>query len=414
MEKLIHGIGHTPALGRTVEERNSAVKQLFGPYVRRKSILRRDRESFRTELVNLAEIEAVPDYSDLLRRILRKYRSIIRADHDAALEFLVRCFESTSRADEHWMSLFMTLHPIAQNSRLYDQVFQKFAILESILEGCYKLQLRVVFGFAARDRTGQFPSDVVGRDFGNLLSFIAEAYSSRAHLLIEDPEYGIPVNQWRNIAAHKTFTITSGDAIEIRYGRSTPRSEYIDVITLDQIINWAKRCLATARMANVIIFLEYMTELRTIGLPTVPLRLESYLVTLCHNLAIVGLECTGYTEERDVFVLSLRDRLGRTFRDAIIHASQVLDQISAALEDDPTTRHRFQSSVVRLLDGQGKCVASALIKVDDTIASVEGKLSLKERLERTRFDFTQQTQRPEASASPAPPGGSGPSGKIFG
>jgi hypothetical protein len=391
VEKLLRGISSAPAFGRTVEEWNSAVRQLFGPYVRRKSILGRDRESFQSELVNLAEIEAVPDYSDLLRRILRKYRSIIRADHDAALDFLVRCFESTSRADEHWMSLFMTQPLIAQSSRLYDRVFQKFAILESILEGCYKLQLRVVFGFAARDRTGQFPSDIGGRDFGTLLSFIAEAYSSRAHLLIDDPVYGIPVNQWRNIAAHKTFTIISGDAIEIRYGRSTPRSQYIGLTTLDQIINWAKRCLATARIANMIIFLEYMTELRTIGLPTVPLRLESYLVTLCHNLAIVGMECTGYAEEHDAFVLSLRDGLGRAFRDAIIHASQVLDQISAVLEADPTTRGRFQSSVVRLLDERGACLASALIKVDDAIAFTDGKLSLKNRLERTKFDFSQQS-----------------------
>ena len=142
------------------------------------------------------------------------------------------------------------------------------------------------------------------------------------------------------------------------------------------------------RLANVIAYSEYMPELKRIGLPDVPLRLESSLVTIYHNLSIVGFECKGYSEEFDAFVLSVRDRLGRAIRESAIHASQVLDQISAALADDATTRHRFKLSVIRLLDEYGTAVASASIKIEDAVASFQGNLSLKERVERTTFEFS--------------------------
>lgn len=312
---------------------------------------------------------------------------MIRADRAAALRFMVECFEGTCRADEHWMSLFITQEPLGQNSRLHDHTFQTFSLLDSILEGCYKLHLRVIFGFAARDRTGRFPSDIAERDFGKLVSFITDAYSTEARLLIDDPEHHIPINQWRNIAAHKSFAIVSGNTIEVRFGRGTPKWKHITAASLVRVVEWAKRCLATARMANVILYLEYLRELKVIGLPDVPLRLESYLVTLCHNLSIVGFECATYVEEGDAFILSLRDRLGRAATNAIIHASQVLDRLSTALEDDPTTRHRFERTMIRLVDPNGRSVASASIKIEDAIAWTQGKLSMKKRLQRTIFRF---------------------------
>jgi len=388
MNRLTEAINKAHAFGQTVEEWDAVVGERFAPYVSRKSILSRDRESFRSELLNLNDVEAVPKYADLLRRIVRKYRRNIRADQAAALRFMANGFEGTCRADEHWMSLFMTHNPVLQSSSLYDQVFQRFGLLESILEGSYKLYLRIIYGFAARDCSGQFPSDVGQRDLGNLLSPIPQAYTSRAHLLIEDPEHGIQVSQWRNIAAHKSFTVTSENEVEVTFGRSTLTSKRIDFAALGRVLDWAKHCLATVRLANVIAYSEYMPELKRIGLPDVPLRLESSLVTIYHNLSIVGFECKGYSEEFDAFVLSVRDRLGRAIRESAIHASQVLDQISAALADDATTRHRFKLSVIRLLDEYGTAVASASIKIEDAVASFQGNLSLKERVERTTFEFS--------------------------
>ena len=399
MKNLINGINAGPTFGYTVEGWNASVRRFFGPYVRRRSILTRYRESLRTELVNLAQIEPFLQFSQLLRRILRKYRAIIQADGLPAFRFMVDCLEGTWRADEHWMSLFLTCEPLMQSSRLHDRAIQMFTLLGGILERCYKPQLRVIHGFAARDRTGRFPSDIRERDFGKLLSFIPDAYSSQARILTEDPECRIPVNQWRNIAAHNAFTVTSGSTIQISFGRGTPRSEQITFTTLARVVEWAKRSLATARMANVIIYLEYLPELKKIGLPDVQLRLESRLVTICHNLKIVGFENTTYGEDGDTFVLSLRDRFGRTPLDAIIHASQALDQISDALEGDPTTRHRFRCAMIRLVDAMGRAVARASIKIEDAAAWTQGRLSQSELVKRTTFDFADWVQ-----ARKGPPG----------
>ncbi len=282
----------------------------------------------------------------------------------------------------------MTQEPLVPGSRLHDHAFQMFAILDNILEGCYKLHLRVIFGFAARDRTGEFPSDIVERDFGKLVSFIADAYSAQACLLIEDPENHIPVNQWRNIAAHKSFAITSENTIEVRFGRGKLKSKHITAEALGRVIKWAERCLATARMANLILYLEYLQDLKIIGLPELSLRLESSLVTLCHNLGIVGFECRSYSEEGNAFILRLQDRLGRAPKDAIIHASQVLHKLATALEDDLTTRRRFERTGIRLIDESERPLASASIKIEDAIAFTVGKLSMKKLVERTTFQFS--------------------------
>ncbi|MGE5487479.1 MAG: hypothetical protein ACM3ZB_06635 [bacterium] len=404
MKKLFAAISRVSSDLYGVGGWDAAVRQRFGPYLLRKSILKRERESLHSELVNLDRVEAFPDQASLLLLVLRKYRATIRADKKVALNFLIECFEGCLRADERWMGLFISHDPLPVEAPLHDRASQAFAVLDTILEGCYKPHLRVLFGFAQRDQTGQFPPHIAKRDFGKLLSFISDAYSSRARFLLEDAEHGISVNQWRNVAAHRSFVVQGQDAIGIQYGRDTVVSKTIPFAGLIRVVDWAVRCVGITRMANVITYLEYMADLKESGLTDdrVSLRLESGLVGLCHNLRLVGFAPTSFSVGSDLFVLDLIDCLNRTPQEAIIHGSQALDQIAVILECDPTKAHRVERIAVRLVDSAGQRVAQATIALADALGYTQRKLSLKQRISRTTFEFADWL-RSVHGASPAVP-----------
>jgi hypothetical protein len=296
------------------------------------------------------------------------------------------------------MALFMAQDGGQHESRLYDYAFRSLSTLENMLEGCYKLHLRVLYGFAVFNGTGHFPSDAAASDFGALCPPIKLAVLAQAKWLVEDPMYGIAVNQWRNVAAHKSFSVVSDTMLEARYGRNTVTSFQMASASLSEVIGWARRCLLVVRMANLITCLEYMEEIKRAGAPNAPIRIESFLTNLCHNLRMVGFECTGTQEEGDLFTLLIRDRLRRNFAEAIIHASQVLDQMSVAIESDPTIASRFKRSMVRLIGEDEEHVASASIKLEDAIQWALGQISTEERLKRTRFDFADKAVLPSALA----------------
>jgi hypothetical protein len=387
LKKLVDAINLAAVPEAGIEDWDGAVRKHLGPYVRRKSIFSRDRELLRAELLNLAKIEPFSECTTALRIILGKYRAAIRAQPAASLGFLANRFEEIARADEHWMNLFMSQEPIPEHSRPHDHAFRIFTMLDSILEGCYKLHLRVVFGFASHSQTGHFPADAGSADFGQLCSPIEAAYSWKARFLVEDPANKIAANQWRNIAAHKSFMVVSESALEVRFGKGSVKTQLIAFSALGDLVEWARRCLDTTRLANVIICLEYLKELKDIGIPDTPIRLESFLTMLCHNLGIVGLECRAFDEEQESLVVTVQDRLGRNFVAAIIHASQVLDQISTAVEQDRSTAQRLKRAEIRLVDLDGKYIASASIRIEDALDWSLGKLTMKERLAKTQFDF---------------------------
>jgi hypothetical protein len=169
VNNLLAGVSRFSFDGFTVEDYNAAVKMAFGPYVKRRGILTSHREELRVELVNLARVMSVPGMPRFLRRIISEYQMIIQADKVMAFKFLRDCFEGHARSDEIWMSLFLTNQSPSRNDSLYDRVFKTFGLLDGLLEGRYKSQLRILFGFAVRKRTGQFPTGINARILGRCL-----------------------------------------------------------------------------------------------------------------------------------------------------------------------------------------------------------------------------------------------------
>jgi hypothetical protein len=218
------------------------------------------------------------------------------------------------------------------------------------------------------------------------LSLLVPAYGRRVERLVRDPFHGIEFNQWRNIAAHKSFRVVTRSTIELVYGRRR-QVKRITYAALDRVMRSAVEALSIIRMASTLVYIEFMPDLCAIGLPRATIPLESQMVGLCHNLFVVGFRCIHYGGEGKSFVLELEDQLDREPLKSVIHASQILDQIGVALEFDPTRSSRYTTVGIRVLDRTGAYAGGASIGLDDILNATKRALSQKERLARTTFDF---------------------------
>ncbi len=386
MSKLLRGILSAPVeRNPDVDNWNAAVQREFGPFIRRKSILHKYRELLRTELINLRKLERAPQCKRLLLRLVRLYRQELNTDRIASLQQLIDLFPGTGTADENWMSLFVRAeHPPSES--LQDQVQAQFDWLDVILEGCHKYHLRILYAFSLHQHNGNFPADVASMDYGALVAGMPKWARSRFGYLCGDPEHAIPVNQWRNIAAHKTFAICSSRTLDVTYGRgANRRTQRMTTASLRRVLNWSNSALNTLRLATVIVYLEYMNELHDAGLKESTLRLDSWLTGLFHNLRLVGFQGVSYNVTAKFLTIALFDTQNRPERDAIIHASQVLDQMSVAVDSDPAIRPRPEQACVRLLDHEGNVVAGASVSVSDAIAHSEGKSTLQQYVDSIDF-----------------------------
>lgn len=392
VQKLLTGVDRFGGIsGYSVDDWNSAVASMFGPYVRRRSVLRSQRELLRSELINLARIQVAPNGPALLSMLVRTYRRAIYADRDTSLSFLVDRFLDIGRSDQNWITLAVTNEPLSCAYGLSERAAQKFAILDTVLEGCYKPHAVIAAGFGEWKRGKSIPADIGTRDFGTVLSLLVLAYGRRAERLVGDPFCGIEFNQWRNIAAHKSFRVVTRSTIELVYGRQR-QVKRITYAALERVLRSAVETLSIARMASTLVYIEFMPDLCAIGLPRATISLESQMVGLCHNLFVVGFRCVHYGGEGKSFVLELEDRLDREPLESVIHASQILDQIGAALKFDPTRSSRYTTVAIRMLDRTGAYAGGASISLEDVLAVAKGALSQKERLARTTFDFADRVR----------------------
>lgn len=387
VEKLLTGVdcfGGIP--GYSVDDWNLAVASAFNPYVRRKSVLRSQRQLLRSELINLAKVQVAPDGPALLSTLVRAYRRAIYADRDASLSFLADRFVDMGRSDQNWITLAVTHEPLSSTYGLIERTAQKFAILDTVLEGCYKPHAVIAAGFGEWKRRKSIPADIGTRDFGSILLPLLPAYGRRAERLVRDSFYGIEFNQWRNIAAHKAFRVVTRSSIELTYGRRR-QVKRITYAALERVLRNAVEVLCIVRLASTLIYIEFMPDLCTIGLPRPAIPLESQMVGLCHNLFVVGFRCLHYGGKGKSFVLELEDRLDREPLESVIHASQILDQLGVALEFDPTRSSRYKTVAVKIFDRTGVYAGGASIDLDDILTAAKQPLSQKERLARTTFDF---------------------------
>lgn len=369
------------------QEWKDAALEYFSPYFRRQSQLRANLDSFMIELRNLARILGHDEHLQLLRWCLALLRRVIRKDRPGAFELLRSLIVNMQRSDERWLNLFETSTAFDDGAAVHDRAFQIFQAIGGVAEGCFKAQLQILYAFAVRDATGNWPTQVDSLDFGALVSGFPANLLRQVPILLNDPDLGLPVNQWRNVAAHGAFAVVGPQTIEVRYGKGSAHIRRFGLRRLRAAWHWLLKTHSAVRLANTIVYVEYMRELHSLGLPQLQRRLSATLMHVSHGLSTVGFETVNWEAPRGGGLLTVRDRLQREPRSALIHASQQLVPLAVGVLSDVTTQTRIKSVSVLLLTGNGERFGTATVAVRDADAFSRRKLSMSKYIQRISFSI---------------------------
>lgn len=388
MRKLVRSL-RASQLPRRVSRLDweDATFSAFSPFFRRLSQLRANIDPFLIELRNLARILEHQEHIDLLRWCLVLQRRVLRVDRVGALAVLHTFFLNMQKSDERWLNLFETSTTLERGASVHDHVYQLFQTIDGLAEGCFKPQLQIVYAFATRDALGVWPTNVESMDFGNLVAQFPQVLRQQVPLLLTDPDVGLAVNQWRNIAAHKTFAMVGPTTIEMRSGKGTARIHRLGIHRLRGAWHWLLKTHTAVRLANTITFIEHMPELHAKGLPKFDRRIGVTLLHVSHGLSSVGFETVGWEVDLKEGMLTLRDRLAREPKGALIHASQQLIELGIGVRADVTVQNRVTFVAIRLIQADGKCFGIARVATADAEAFSMKDLSLREYIGRVEFSF---------------------------
>ncbi len=386
MRKLVRSIKeHQLPKAFTRADWSVATRSAFTPYFRRQRQLGKNIDSFHVELRNLARIALFPEYTDLLSWCLRLHRRVLRFDRQGAYENLLKYFANMQTSDDRWLNVFETSAPLETGAAIHDRVYQLFSTIDGVAEGCFKPQLQILFSFAQRCSGNPWPNDVTKLDFGALVGEFPSTLRAQAPILLADPDLSIPIHQWRNIAAHKTFQLVAPRTIEIKYGKGTVQVRRLGIHRLRKVWHWLLRIHTATRLANTITYIEHMPELHALRIPTIDIRLSATLLNIAHNLSTVGFETVAWKCVKRDGVLVVRDRLGRPAQHALIHASQMLDQLSIGILLDPSTQNSLDRAGISLALQDESHYGTALVPVQVADAFTLGKIDLTEYMDNIQW-----------------------------
>lgn len=370
----------------SVNDWNSVIKLKLRKYFRNDELFNSNEELLRTEIINYIRFSEKPEYLALFEWTYTLFTQCIEIDQDLILSELADSFDEVSNTDLKWMSNVLT-QPDSSSFSERDKINYCFKVIDDILEGVFKPRFKLLCKLVdyKESRVLQDNSSI---DFGNLINNFLESEKETARLFLKDPIFFISTNQWRNIAAHKSFIINK-DSIEIEYGRTNIQSISIEYEKFYQILNWTQNIYRVIRLAQVLIYLNYTEQIVKIlgGTNNIGIRFESSLLHLIHNMQIVGFKFVSTEESNGTFCLNFKSKPNHDLESSIIHASQCLDQLSCAIFDDEFVKDKFQKTKIILVDDQMNKMASASVKIEIALKKSESKMTLDDYIKNIDFEF---------------------------
>ncbi len=370
----------------SVDDWNALIKLKLRKYFLSDVIFEENKELLRTEIVNYIRFCTKVEYFNLFEWTFDLYKDCLIIDKQRTIQIVASSFDEVSNTDTKWMTNVLT-QPDSANFAERDKISYYFKLIDEILEGAFKPRFKLLNKLANFKLT-QTIIDNNNFDFGKLIRGFPSAFQANTQLFLADPFFSISTNQWRNIAAHKSFTITKGNII-IEYGRGNTESRTISYPEFYKIVNWTQDIYRVIRLAQVFTDLNYITEIVSEigGTGNIDIRFESSLLHIIHNMQIVGFEFASSEEQNEIFCLNIKGKPNHDLKSSLIHASQCLDQLSCAIYDDKFVRDNFKKTRISIVDDSSKPLASVTISIMTALKKVNGELTLGEYLDEMDFDL---------------------------
>jgi hypothetical protein len=292
----------------SVEDWNALIKLKLGKYFPDETILEKNKEILRTEIINYIRFCTKPEYFKLFEWTFDLYKECIDSDKPRIIKVLADSFNDISNTDMKWMTNVLT-QPDEKEFSERDKISYYFKVIDETLEGAFKPRFKLLDKLVNYKLHGNIP-DNSSADFGKVIRDFPNQVKGETILFLEDPYFSISTNQWRNIAAHKSFTINKDDIV-VEYGRNTIQTLTLTYYDFYRIVHWTQDIYRVIRFVQVLTDLNYIEEIvaKLGGTENMSIRFESSLLHIIHNMQIVGFEFVSNEEQDEIFCLNVKGKV---------------------------------------------------------------------------------------------------------
>ena len=370
----------------SVEDWNALLKLKLGKYFSHEAVFEKNKELLRTEIINYIKFCTKPEYFKLFEWTFDLYKECINVDKQRIIKVLADSFDDISNTDMKWIINVLT-QPDHKNFSERDKINYYFKVIDETLEGVFKPRFKLLDKLV-NFKLNRSVSENSAADFGKLIRDFPAQVKSDTTLFLEDPIFSISTNQWRNIAAHKSFIINK-DEIVVEYGRSNIQTLTISYENFYKILHWTQDIYRVIRLGQVLTDLNYIEEIvaELGGTENMNIRFESSLLHIIHNMQIVGFEFVSNEDQSETFCLNVKGKIDHDVKSSLIHASQCLDQLSCAIYNDKFVRDNFHKTKISIVDDNRNTLASATISIELALKKAKGEMTLDEYLSKMEFDI---------------------------
>ena len=369
----------------TINDWNDLTYKEFGRFISNREVIDKYLPLLRTELVNLAQCEATTKGKQLLENIFNMLVSIIEKHFDSIIPNIKKSIIVLGETDKSWMTLSM-IQPDLSDLNKQDKLIAKMNIYESMIETCYKYRLAFIFSVLKYDDDCIW-DNIDNVDYKALMPKIAKYYTrSIISGISKYSSKEIPINQIRNIIAHKSYKIVK-EEIEVTYGTSTKKTCNFSLEEFDAILTTINMNYKCMRLAEELIGFRYSKNLFNVTIDPSSIRFESKIVHTIHNLAIKGFKFDQYKSEGSVFILKLKkDSAKEQLLADTIHSSEQLLNIAVNIYEDEQMKD-INKIVIEIYNLNGTYMASSSVDLSDAMKFAKANCSLDDYIEKIQFDL---------------------------
>lgn len=368
----------------SVEDWNILIKLKLKKYFEDDSIFDQNKEILRTEIINYIRFCNDEKYLKLFEWTFQIEKACILFDSQTTLTVIADSFYDISKTDLKCLTNAL-IRPDSSDFSERDKISYYFKAIDETLEGAFKTRFRLLNKLMhfMENKAIINNSDY---DFGKLIRENPSQFKQNISLFLEDPLFSISTNQWRNIAAHKSFTINV-NSIDIAYGKGNIYTKTITYSDFYEIVNWTQNIYRVIRLAQVLTDLNYIKEIVEIlgGTENIDIRFEASLLHLIHNMQIVGFEFISSGKQEDIFCLNVRGKANHDIKSSLIHASQCLVKLSLAIYNDKFVKSSYEKSRISIVNDEGDILASATILIETALKFARGELARSQYLREMEF-----------------------------
>jgi hypothetical protein len=286
-------------------ELKASVVAVLDPYVQDKELLWEHAVSrLANEALCIANINLRPEWKELLVKSFEIRNAAISKAPTQAYQVICD-FETYIRKAQRKYSMQILFEQSKDGLKTDEYAFEMFRLIGGLIESTIQPFIKEVYCLAEIN-AGQSKSAqaVIDADFGQIVEQFIRLNCFPALLI--PGNWGIRINQWRNIAQHHSFSVT-GERVDVVYGKSSPKK--MVAITRHELFSLSKelvRRLGALKSSRELTILNNIEQLWG-RLPHFEIDIYSIATELAAAFATQGFTLAGFEDSNNVISAKILD-----------------------------------------------------------------------------------------------------------